>query len=89
MMKKPLTALLLLIGCTAGLHAQTEKVIDLCEKNTSSSYKVYTSAHSISSTATYKFLTSRYTDFNPVLSGKGNVEIVTDDTSSQKQAEAG
>ena len=75
MMKKPLTALLLLIGCTAGLHAQTEKVIDLCEKNTSSSYKVYTSAHSISSTATYKFLTSRYTDFNPVLSGKGNVEI--------------
>ena len=74
-MKYSLAALFLAAYGTLGMQAQTEKVIDICEKNTSSSYKVYTSAHSISSSYTYKFLTSRYTDFHPVLSGKGNVEI--------------
>lgn len=63
------------MAATLGSQAQTIKEVNICEKNTSSTYKTYTSALSISSTYTYRFYTSRYTDFNPTLSGKGNIEI--------------
>lgn len=74
-MKKTLSTMLIAMGTTLCLQAQTIKVIDICEKNTSSSYKVYTTSHNIPSDYIYQFRTSRYTDFTPVLSGKGNVEI--------------
>lgn len=67
--------MLMAMSTAFNLQAQTVKLVDICEKNTSNSYKTYTTAHNISSNYTYQFRTSRYTDFNPVLSGKGNIEI--------------
>lgn len=56
-------------------NAQTNKMLDLCEKNTSSNYKVYNTAVSIPAGTTLQVRTSRYSDFYPVLTGKGNLEL--------------
>jgi len=71
-MKKTLLATALTIVCGIA-YAQTDKLIDICEKNTSSSYKVYNTSTSIPTGTTLTVRTSRYTDFYPTLSGKGDL----------------
>ncbi len=66
---------LTLLSLSLSAHAQGETLLDLCEKNTSSTYKVYNKATSIAAGATLTVRTSRYTDFYPVLTGKGNLEL--------------
>lgn len=72
-MKKPIQTFLLL-ALTASVQVQADdKLIDLCEKNTSSTYKEYGTATSIASGNTLTVRTARYTDFYPTLSGKGDL----------------
>lgn len=72
-MKKVL--FLIMMAAVQTAFAQTKKMLDLCEKNTSSSYKVYNTATSIPAGTTLTVRTSRYTDFYPVLTGKGKLEL--------------
>lgn len=68
--------LLAALSAACGIaNAQTEKVIDICVKNTSSSYQSYSTSTSVPSGTTLKVYTSRYSDFYPTLLGKGNLEM--------------
>ena len=73
-MKQTLLSLALL-SLSLSAYAQGETLLDLCEKNTSSTYKVYNKATSIAAGATLVVRTARYTDFYPVLTGKGSLEL--------------
>ena len=74
-MSRHLLTAILLAGASSMAWAQSDKLIDLCEKNTSSTYKVYTTATSIPAGTTLTVRTARYTDFYPVLTGRGNLEF--------------
>lgn len=73
MVKRLITILALALVAT-GVKAQ-DKLLDLCEKNTSSNYKVYNTSTSIPAGSTLTVRTSRYTDFYPTLTGSGNLEL--------------
>lgn len=49
--------------------------LSICEKNTSSTYKVYTEGTNIPEGTSLNVYTSRYTDFNPVIIGSGTLNI--------------
>ncbi len=74
MKKQLLTILMFVLGVSAQVRAD-DKLIDLCEKNTSSTYKEYSTATTIAAGSTLTVRTARYTDFYPTLSGKGNLEL--------------
>ncbi len=76
-MKKSLLLLFTLACVSGNVLAQSDnnKLIDICEKNTDKSYKVYNTSTTIAEGSTLTVRTSRYTDFYPVLSGKGSLEL--------------
>ncbi|MBQ0018999.1 MAG: endo-1,4-beta-xylanase [Bacteroidales bacterium] len=76
-MKKKLLLLTIsaLTGMANSATAQTVTEVDSCRKNTSSSYVTLNQAFNIASTNTLRVYTSRYTDFNSTVSGKGALEI--------------
>lgn len=63
------------LGISANAQNAGDKMLDLCEKNTSSTYKIYNTATSVPTGTTLTVRTSRYTDFYPVLSGSGALEM--------------
>lgn len=79
-MKKNL--LIALLAATTCAHAQGPRKVtyndgelNLCEKNTSSTYKTYTTATSIPVGKYLNVYTSRYTDFYCTLTGKGTLNL--------------
>lgn len=76
-MKKTLLSLFALMSCcgTALAQSSSDKLIDICEKNSSTNYKVYNTATTIAAGSTLTVRTSRYTDFYPVLKGSGSLEL--------------
>lgn len=73
-MKPKMILAAILAGMATGAAAQ-DKLLDLCEKNTSSNYKVYNTATNVPVGSTLTVRTSRYTDFYPTLTGKGNLAL--------------
>ena len=74
---KNMGLLLLAVLTSIGMRAQDGEttLLDLCEKNTSSTYKTYSKNISLAQGKTLQVRTARYTDFYPTLSGKGSLQI--------------
>lgn len=72
-------SLVSLFLCGLPLLAQTSDIIcdtiDICKKNTSETYASYSASRSIAENHRLCVFTSRYTDFNSVISGKGDLYI--------------
>lgn len=75
---KVLTLATLLVPASSMLAQSTEVIcdtIDICKKNNSDTYVTYTTSRSIAENHRLCVFTSRYTDFNAVISGKGDLYI--------------
>ena len=75
---KVLTLATLLVPASSVLAQSTEVIcdtIDICKKNNSDTYVTYTTSRSIAENHRLCVFTSRYTDFNAVISGKGDLYI--------------
>ena len=72
-----LAAFLLAVATPLSVSAQSanDKTIDICEKNTSSSYTSYSTATNVPAGSTLTVKTARYSDFNPYLSGSGTLDL--------------
>ena len=77
-LKKTISLACMLMACTSVFGQSSEIIcdtIDICKKNTSDSYATYTTSRSIAENHRLCVFTSRYTDFNAVMSGKGDLYI--------------
>lgn len=67
-----------LLSCGSLMAQSTEIIYDtlnICQKNNSDNYVKYSTSRSIAENHRLCVFTSRYTDFNPVVSGKGDLYL--------------
>lgn len=68
-------AILAAVAFGAQAQTTTDRVIDICKKNTSNDYADYGVATGIATGRSLTVRTSRYTDFYPVLTGRGTLNV--------------